>query len=300
MKKINFFRLLAGVALTLALSVSINSSSDAKQWNGAGSYSGMYVFGDSLSDDGNFFADTGQPQEPYFQGRVSNGFVWVEYLAWGLRLRQRSVENYAYAGATTGRDNENDIPGFAEFPGLQDQIDEFTAKLNGRRADKRALFVVWAGANDFFVATGSPEETIATGVTNTVIAVQRLRSLGAKHILVVNLPDLGLTPYGRSVDPVGLSFVSAAYNFALDAALNDLESAGIETIRLDSAGILQDLAATPWRFGFTNVADAFYPALVGNPSRFLFWDSVHPTTRGHFIIALKAYGVLKRRSYGGK
>jgi phospholipase/lecithinase/hemolysin len=260
----------------------------------------MYVFGDSLSDNGNFFSLTGQPARPYFRGRASNGIVWVEYLAKALGLPRKSVVNYAYAGATTGTDNENDIPGVIEFPGLQDELDYFVADLNGEPADCEALYVVWAGANDFFVATGSPEDTITSGVTNTVIAVQRLHSLGAKHIMVVNLPDLGLTPFGRSVDPVGLSSVSAFYNFTLDSTLDYLhQSAGIETIRLDSAGILQDVVAEPWRFGFTNVEDAFYPNLVGKPSSFLFWDSVHPTTRGHAIIALKAYQVLRARSYGG-
>lgn len=40
----------------------------------------VVVFGDSLSDNGNLFAQTGQPPAPYFQGRFSNGPVWVEQL----------------------------------------------------------------------------------------------------------------------------------------------------------------------------------------------------------------------------
>ena len=32
-----------------------------------------------------------------------------------------SVANYAVDGATAGPDNENDMPGVAEFPGLQDE-----------------------------------------------------------------------------------------------------------------------------------------------------------------------------------
>ena len=44
----------------------------------------LYVFGDSLSDTGNLFALTfgiEPPSPPYFDGRFSDGPVWVETLA---------------------------------------------------------------------------------------------------------------------------------------------------------------------------------------------------------------------------
>ena len=49
----------------------------------AASFSGMVVFGDSLSDSGNLFTFTGEAvpaSPPYFEGRFSNGPVWVEDL----------------------------------------------------------------------------------------------------------------------------------------------------------------------------------------------------------------------------
>jgi phospholipase/lecithinase/hemolysin len=290
-------RMIAGAILALTLSLSLTASTDA--WQGTGTpgqgapFTGIVGFGDSLSDTGNFFALTGLPPAPYFEGRVSNGIVWIEYLAELMELSPESVVNYAYAGATTGRSNENDIPDLVEFPGLQDEIDFFVEDLDGKKADKRALYIVWAGANDFFVSDVSAE-TIATGVENTLNAVQRLHQVGARRIMVVNLPDLGLTPFGRSVDPAGLSFVSAVYNATLDSALDGLEAAGIKTIRVDSAGILQDVVANPGSFGFSNVVDA-YLATGGDPSGFLFWDSVHPTTHGHFFIAEEAMRVLRSK-----
>lgn len=187
----------------------------------------------------------------------------------------------------------------AEFPGLQDELDYFEFDLNGARADDRAQYVVWADANDFFVF-GPSAETIAGGIENTVAAVERLYEAGARQIMVVNLPDLGLTPYGRSVDPAGLSRVTAVYNSGLDLALDGLAATGIETIRVDASGVLQDIITNPRRYRLSNVTDSFV-ATGGDPSRFLFWDNLHPTTRWHSIIAREALkAVVRRRSPSGR
>ena len=41
----------------------------------------IVAFGDSLSDTGNIFRDLAFPPPPYFEGRSSNGILWLEYLA---------------------------------------------------------------------------------------------------------------------------------------------------------------------------------------------------------------------------
>lgn len=251
------------------------------------SIAGMVVFGDSLSDTGNFYALTGLPPAPYYEGRFSSGPIWTDYLASQLAIDPHHIANYAIAGATTGRDNENDVPGVVEFPGLQDQLDAFEADLGGRKTHPRTLHIVWAGANDWFIST-DPQQTIADGVANTVIAVQRLRAVGARHILVVGLPDLGVTPFAISsgMGPT-LSFLGTVYNQQLNAALDQLAANGIPTARLDSATVLQTMSANPDTFGLTNVTDP-YLAVGGDPTDFLFWDSVHPTTLAHTVLAEEA------------
>jgi hypothetical protein len=59
-------------------------------------------------------------------------------------------DNYAVAGATTGRNNSND--GFLgmEFPGLLDEIDAFRVEHQAQDVSD-SLFLVWTGANDFSV-----------------------------------------------------------------------------------------------------------------------------------------------------
>ncbi|KAJ9074553.1 hypothetical protein DSO57_1005294 [Entomophthora muscae] len=65
-------------------------------------YDHVIVFGDSLSDTGNYFRhiSSGTFPDPdfSFQGRFSNGPVWVEYLAKSLDAK---LTNYAYASSTT-------------------------------------------------------------------------------------------------------------------------------------------------------------------------------------------------------
>ncbi len=309
MNNSHFFRLFGGAIVGLMFSVSLTSSLEAQQGHGepgnGAPFTGIVAFGDSLTDTGRMFDLTGEcypDPDFYFAGRFSNGLIWLEYLAHEMGIEPEAVANYAVGGATTGRDNSNDyydlIPCLDdEFPGLQDEIDIFEAELNGKKADKRALYVVFAGGNDFYdFDPANLFETIETGVGNTLCAVHRLRHAGAKRIMVVNLPDLGLTPFGNGPATTGfLSFVSAYYNHSLEEALDGLAATGVETIRMDASGVLQEAVANPSGFGLTNVVDGYL--LTGamddaDPSEFLFWDPFHPTTRGHLLLAEEAMKVL--------
>jgi len=52
-------------------------------------FSNIVIFGDSLSDNGNLYAQTKKlvpDARQYYQGRFSNGPVWVEYLADTLQI----------------------------------------------------------------------------------------------------------------------------------------------------------------------------------------------------------------------
>jgi phospholipase/lecithinase/hemolysin len=254
-------------------------------------FSRLFVFGDSLSDTGNLYAMTGDyPAPPFWNGRFSNGKLWVEYLADSLQMPIRPEDNYAVAGATTGRLNANNGRGGRNYAGLQDEIDAFqTAHTQADSVD--ALFVVWAGANDFFAAISlgvPPQVLVSNGVYNTSMAIVRLKQSGAQHILVPNVPDLGVTPYvrGLGMGPQ-VSALCAAYNQVLAAALDNLAASGAPVIRVDAFSTLRDMALQPSEYGFTNSTDSVL-VLGGDPDQFLFWDSVHPTTRGHEVFGHEA------------
>ena len=282
---------LLAVALTLFPAVGAQAGAameDLRYGLNSQPFSRIFVFGDSLSDTGNFYhLSGGAPPAPYFQGRFSNGRLWVEQFADALGMEIAAGDNYAVGGATTGHFNSNNGVNGRVYPGLLDQIASFTATRSTAEAEG-ALFVVWAGANDFFVAlaTGQdPGVLIGNGVGNTVQAIQQLWQAGARHIMVANVPDLGLTPYalGRNVGgPV--TQLSAAYNQVLNSALDSLAAAGIPTIRVDAFTTLRTMATQPAQFGFTNVTDQLI-VVGGNADEFLFWDIVHPTTKGHAVVA---------------
>lgn len=259
----------------------------------------MYSFGASLTDTGNFYQATGGtvPPIPYWEGRVSNGPVWVEHLAAKLRIPFDPTDNYAWLGSMTGDTNFRDIPGAMYFPGFEQQIDAFLENVGETGSDPDALYTVWIGANDVFdwlvKQNQTPGQLVATGVGNTVQGIIDLANAGARHFIVGNLPDLGITPDGQALDllvpgtSAMLSDLSLGYNLVLEEQLVALEAGlGIYITRLDAYGFLNQVASDPTLFGLTNATDAAIDTYgVSDPSEYLFWDGVHPTTVGHEWIA---------------
>lgn len=274
--------------LIWALVVALLLPSD-RAW--AGPYTKIVMFGDSLSDTGTMLALTGGavPASPNFAGRFSNGPVWVEYLASALDL---PLVNFAAGGALTGNGNLFETRLGADFPGLLEEIAQFIA-LNPGPTDPNAVYVVWAGANDFRVAAISgqpPEMTIKNVIENLVNAIVALKKVGAEHIVVPNLPDLGRTPEGLSGGPAfsqQATALSQAFNQAYAIALDKL---GFGLIRVDIFAEQHRIAKDPSEYGFTDVTTpCFIPptTVCADPGSHLFWDPIHPTTEAHAILAEK-------------
>ena len=260
-------------------------------------FSQIYTFGDSLSDTGNAYKATASqlpPSPPYFEGRFSNGPVWVEYLAKSLGLKQT---NFAIGGANTDSKNTL-IPGNPlNLPGLEQQINNFTTA--NPTADKDGLYIVWAGSNDYL---GGGVTNPTQPVTNLANAVTSLANVGAKNIMVVNLPDLGKLPgtSGDSQTSLGLSTLTGFHNSGLNTTLAALsQQPGINIIPVDVNSLFNRAIASKEEFGFTNVTDSCLnlatQTICSNPDKYLFWDAIHPTTRVHSLIAETALAAV-----GGK
>lgn len=243
-------------------------------------FSQMYVFGDSLSDTGTVFRATNgmfPPQPAYFEGRYSNGRVWVEYLAERLQLSTSPAEQFACGGATTTAEPNSLVPGV---------LTQVQTLLQQTQVHPQALCVLWAGANDYLQGM----HTASIPVANLMDAIAQLTQSGARQLLVVNLPNLGEVPATRGSASAGqLSSLTQSHNQGLRRSLKRLRQAQpeLQIASLDAYELYRTAMMNPATYGFTNVTcgclDGMRPR--GNPEEFLFWDGIHPTTATHRILA---------------
>jgi phospholipase/lecithinase/hemolysin len=276
----------------------------------------IYTFGDSLSDVGNVYnallkaTGTGFPPPPYFQGRFSNGVVWVEYLAQKLKLNPTPYTslppgissapdgiNYAFGGASSGFDNA--VYPQAPPSGLLTQVSVFTTSLTQtkRSADPNGLYIIWAASNDYlFGQVTNPQ----LPVNNISTAVTVLASVGAKNIMVVNLPDLGKLPATRVNNQLSsqLTTLTNAHNSNLTNSLRVLRQklgSSVKITLVDANTLFNTVLKYPRVFGFTNTTDACLTSVsvCSNPKQYVFWDGFHPTTGAHKLVKDLAYLTLR-------
>jgi phospholipase/lecithinase/hemolysin len=279
-------RAVASALAPVLLAFAVTSSIHAAPPPAPAPFSSIQVLGDSLSDTGRMAAVmtqlTGQPfpPAPYYQGRFSNGPLWIEQLAPKLGRTYQPLDNFAWAGATTGRANVFGPP----FPGMLDELDELRAPA--APLDAQALYVVFGGSNDFLAILngGNPQVLIGNGVVNLLGTVAQLHAAGARHIVVVDLPDIGLTPRARAGGPAasaGATYLSTVFNTLLRDGLKQI---GVPVVHVSAFKLLNHMVAHPKAYGFTDVTSPAYynPAAADT---FLFWDDIHPTTRAHGFIA---------------
>jgi phospholipase/lecithinase/hemolysin len=264
----------------------------------------MVVFGDSLSETGNFSIVTGgalPPSPLYFNGRFSNGQVWIEQLAVALG---EPVPSPSLAGGSNFAFNAARAAGTSPYgtPNVALQVESYLAS-NGGVADRDDIFVIWAGANDIFFGLGYELDFIPKAIESISLSIKRLHAAGARKFIVLDLPPLGQTPFfNPSMEAsFALNTATTAFNSGLASelrALQRLPRIRISDVRVSK--IFQTIARAPRVFGLRNVLDSAtnYDPVTGigyslvpgvDPSRYLFWDSVHPTAKGHELIVAYAF-----------
>lgn len=172
-----------------------------------------------------------------------------------------------------------------------------------------ALAAGWTGAD--LVAVGGGTSATALAVTKMGTAGTELANLvknemvakGAKYILVATIPDMAQTPFGLSQDAGTRALIGSmvtTFNTNLKAGLAG--AAGVVVV--DAYAANQDQIANPGQHGLTNVTTPscgatgnilglnaltctttnVNPAL-GDVSKYLFSDSVHPSPYGYQLLA---------------
>ena len=313
--------------LALLISCLLSSSAAAQMPQ----FDSLYVFGDSLADNGNVLVLSGAlaiepavppsvtPHATYFEGRFSNGYIAFEYLWQALAgtppgspdalkpllapplMTQARALDFAFGG--TGTAYLDQTPGGFWAPGLKGQVELFRRTLRGQKPSDRSLYAIATGANDYRVDPFNVPMMPAEVVGNIEAAIISLYRLGARHVMVLDLPDLGLIP-ANAGDP-GASDVSRAHNALLESGLQDLQTRypDLHLIPVKLDPLFYDLLSrmeprVPALEVFAPSAPGMSACLFINHAScqdvstslfnshlgFLFWDVVHPTTEAHQLL----------------
>lgn len=264
----------------LALLLFIGMTGPAQ---GAQSYATILSLGDSLSDTGN-----NPPAGDYFEGRWCNGPLWNEYLAADLGA---TLRNLAFAGSETS------------------DLARQAAEARALSLDfSTTLCTIWSGSNDGIdgatsgLSTAAWDRLVARAVANISGALQTLYAEGARDFLVVKVPDLSKTPAGQALPVAFQKFLGSKiilFNKKLDAALESFRKAKpqVHLTSMDAFTLLNQITADPAAYGFSNVTgdaldDFVNPAFNGPAADYLFWDSIHPTTKAHELFSQYATNAL--------
>jgi phospholipase/lecithinase/hemolysin len=288
------------LAATICLLVASPDRADA--------YSALYAFGDSLSDAGNLFMDTGglYYAPPYYNGHATNSLTWVEDLSLQLGLgpllpSKAGGNDYAYGFAATGPA----VPGApASVPNINQQVARFTAATGGH-APSTGLYAVWIGANDIIqalddvgggiITPGQAVTDLGAAAQAASTAIHTLATEGAKTFVVPTIPDLAKAPDVIAIPGLGplATSLTDAYDTALLADVGALVgSDGIDVRFIDMNTLIDGVISDPAMFGLTDTTDPCYVGTLqgggtvcATPDQYLFWDGEHPTAVAHRLVA---------------
>ena len=298
----------AGVALALTVSTAAH----------AGPYSALYVFGDSLSDNGNLaeaFYRRNFPNPPSYHDSFTNGPVAAEVLAGRLGLSLTpslfltgfqdafglfgglsyvAGTNYAVAGATAAA-----APTFGGIPSanLPQQVAAyFTNASSHGIADPNALYFVLSGGNDVRQAALNNLGTtgITAGVSNEVSAIQLLINEGARSVLVVNVPNVGVIPEFAQDHPTqaaAATSLSQQFDASLASGLSGLTRPTGTIVNLfDLYAFNSAVITNAASYGITDTVDRCFTNTPLTPlatsacgvnganiGTYFYWDAIHPT-----------------------
>jgi outer membrane lipase/esterase len=187
---------------------------------------------------------------------------------------------------------------------LPSQLAQF--ELNTSNPPPAALYTIWAGSYDVVTIANSTETstqqaaTVQQAVNNEVQVIDGLIAHGAKDLVVMGVPDLGVTPYERArpASDAASSTLAQDYNADLGAALRQIVASGAASIDYVNTYALLDAAvANPAAYGFSNVTQPVWTggltpgsggtlnAIGTAQNGYLFFDDLHPTAEGHALLA---------------
>jgi outer membrane lipase/esterase len=238
----------------------------------------------------------------------------------------RTGINYACAGATTNS------TGNAETwaPSLTKQVNYY---LSNHVVDPNAVYFVFAGANDLLTllptTPGAPQPSQVqllmaanTAANNIGNSVAQLAASGATRIVVLSLPNIGVTPLatalatagGMPTLPASLKNVTFTFNSMLNTQLGkviakyntkilyvDVYDLLNNVILATQAGKSYVVAGQTFTFAnYTTPACAAASSAIYCPStaptNYVFADVIHPSDMAHRVLSLQVETQLQNWS----
>lgn len=255
----------------------------------------IIAFGDSLSDNQNVYNAslwTLPNRNSWYLGHFSNGPVWVEYLAGALGL---PLYNWAIGGAgvTTQK---------LVIPGVVQQVQSWRQYM--RQAPNynpaATLFTMLIGGNDLV----NYNSTVAQVIAGQRQALTDLIDAGGRNILLLKLPDVSRAPvYQLKSGAEQAAAQVRDYNRQLDALASDLRArygAALNLRVFDTYALFNQVLDSPAAYRISNTSQSCLNlnadsalnylqsqsprASCADPDSFVFWDTLHPTTRTHQVL----------------
>ena len=295
----------------------------------AAPYSGLYVFGDSLSDAGQFPDSVNSTtQTRRFTNRIGPLFTDASGEVYGktspmligelLGLGAQSPSTSSVFESNGWADGNNWAVGGYRTDQILDSITEAGGSVAGTRTrdgflvdlanrglslDANALYYVNGGGNDFLQGQVLSTAQAQAAAGRLVDSVEALQAAGARYIMVSLLPNVGNTPALGG----GNSFIGGLAGDLNTELVSQLRGIDANIIPLNLPLLVTEVLATPGAYGFDATQNLTGTCFNGcanvnttwginsatpDPSKLMFNDSVHPTTAVQQIAADYAYSLL--------
>lgn len=268
-------------------------------------YDTVVCFGDSHSDTGNVYNLTKFQWPlvpPYYQGRFSNGPIWIE------KLNIPTLINYAYGSATTDNYLITGVTALNTIvPGVRQQVSMYKNVTNLTQINfNRTLYVIWGGANDYFFNNYLLPSAVIGSLTDSI---NDLIQLGAKHFLILNQPPFQAIPYATNLNLSSyLSILTLAHNNNLSATIQSYRSNYSTRVFhfYDVYSLVINILNNTSAYGINNtrncwsISTGVINGICSTPESYLFVDEYHFTTRVHQFIADNVRQLFSVSSRSGK
>jgi len=257
----------------------------------------------------------GAPPVPATFHDASTGGTCTNYAQGGARVTNPVGPGNATLFNASVPSTYSDAIGQLTVP-VQTQIANYLSHNGGKFSDGQ-LVTVFAGGNDIFMNAGgvlagveTPTQAVGAmtqaGTELAAYVNTQILANGATHVVVVNLPDVSLTPYAVGAGATAQGLIKnmvVAFNTALQAGI----TASANLVYVDAYAASEDQAANMAQYGLTDVSTptctsssslvctvntlipAVAPAASGAAATaantYEYADSVHPTPYGYRLLA---------------